>query len=771
MVVPGCGGRALELLADPVAAVEMLAVELEACLVSSVVLVVDDFQVADDVGAVVGSLAHFVERIPPLLHLIVASRRQPGLAVDRLRGRGQLGEVGFAELRLSAGEAGEMLARLAPWMPPAAVAAAVEGAGGWAAGVRLAAVAARSERAFEGGGRPGVGVGQLVYDYVWHEVLAGEDPELVAVLLDVAVVEGVDSGLAGVLAGRGDAGDLLVRAEARGLFVHRLGPDGRFEVHPAVRAALLAELARTAPQRLIHQHVVAAKWFEWAGEVELALGQWLLAGEPRQALRLLAAEQGGLYDGGRESVIGRTIAAIPVETSTADLEAMVDFAWCHVLVSRRRFVELVEQMNWVVEHGGSDEDLRGRVTILGSMAAMISGRAVEGGQLAREALQITGDWWWRDPVVRFGWNLVARQVALTETWDDSADDVRQGELALGRDPWRRVAFEATRALGHALAGRPLDALRVAAGVRGAVPIENMTVLRSELAAAEAVAHREIGDRSRALAELQALAAAPAQTTLYCRLLAMVELTHAHLDAGDLAAAQHTVAAAQALVEAESFGADGRTWLARAGARVALAAGAADTAQHWTEQIDDPFWGPATTAGVQLARGEQAAAAATLAAAIPRGPRHEVILALLQSRSTADHDQALKWAAAAVDQAAANGLLQTIVSQGPELTALIERAAWRAPQPWMERLRRASVDTTIQLRPTAHEPLTDRERDVLRFLPSRLTLAEIASELYISPNTLKFHLKVIYRKLGINSRTQAADEARRLLNNNHPDPGR
>ena len=59
-----------------------------------------------------------------------------------------------------------------------------------------------------------------------------------------------------------------------------------------------------------------------------------------------------------------------------------------------------------------------------------------------------------------------------------------------------------------------------------------------------------------------------------------------------------------------------------------------------------------------------------------------------------------------------------------------------------------------------EPLTERERDVLRFLPSRLTLQEIANELYISMNTLKFHLKVIYRKLGVSSRAEAAEVARR-----------
>jgi LuxR family maltose regulon positive regulatory protein len=60
-----------------------------------------------------------------------------------------------------------------------------------------------------------------------------------------------------------------------------------------------------------------------------------------------------------------------------------------------------------------------------------------------------------------------------------------------------------------------------------------------------------------------------------------------------------------------------------------------------------------------------------------------------------------------------------------------------------------------------EPLTERERDVLRFLPSRLTVREIAEELCVSVNTLKFHLKVIYRKLGVTSRTEAAELAREM----------
>ena len=85
---------------------------------------------------------------------------------------------------------------------------------------------------------------------------------------------------------------------------------------------------------------------------------------------------------------------------------------------------------------------------------------------------------------------------------------------------------------------------------------------------------------------------------------------------------------------------------------------------------------------------------------------------------------------------------------------------------MRRLRRAGAvagvpEVEVGVADGAVGSLTARERDVLRLLAGRLTVREIASELYVSPNTLKFHLKTIYRKLGVGSRAEAADVARRM----------
>jgi LuxR family transcriptional regulator, maltose regulon positive regulatory protein len=66
----------------------------------------------------------------------------------------------------------------------------------------------------------------------------------------------------------------------------------------------------------------------------------------------------------------------------------------------------------------------------------------------------------------------------------------------------------------------------------------------------------------------------------------------------------------------------------------------------------------------------------------------------------------------------------------------------------------SAGGTPRVAPDALEALSSRERTVLRLLASRLTSQEIASTLFISPNTLKTHTKNIYRKLGATTRSEA-----------------
>ena len=72
---------------------------------------------------------------------------------------------------------------------------------------------------------------------------------------------------------------------------------------------------------------------------------------------------------------------------------------------------------------------------------------------------------------------------------------------------------------------------------------------------------------------------------------------------------------------------------------------------------------------------------------------------------------------------------------------------------------AAAKTTKSDTEAIVDPLSEREQVVLSYLPSWVSSSEIAAELYISLNTLKSHLRSIYRKLGASSRREAVVQAR------------
>ena len=78
-------------------------------------------------------------------------------------------------------------------------------------------------------------------------------------------------------------------------------------------------------------------------------------------------------------------------------------------------------------------------------------------------------------------------------------------------------------------------------------------------------------------------------------------------------------------------------------------------------------------------------------------------------------------------------------------------------------RLAQLERRVAYRPLTApgEPITDREREVLRLLQGTLSLRDIGRELYLSPNTIKTHTRALYRKLGVSDRQDAVAKAREL----------
>jgi LuxR family maltose regulon positive regulatory protein len=177
--------------------------------------------------------------------------------------------------------------------------------------------------------------------------------------------------------------------------------------------------------------------------------------------------------------------------------------------------------------------------------------------------------------------------------------------------------------------------------------------------------------------------------------------------------------------------------------------------------------PASTASrllqarLHVLRREWANAAQILGEVTPVTIREQVEWGILRSLAAQAPDlaRAHRHLRTALALASPHRYLATIIEQGPGITALLSSVpAGPGLKPYVDELTVPAEAAAAASRDPARPPpgglLSGREQTVLRLLSSRLTTTEIAATLFVSPNTLKSHMKSIYRKLDASTRMAA-----------------
>jgi LuxR family maltose regulon positive regulatory protein len=179
-----------------------------------------------------------------------------------------------------------------------------------------------------------------------------------------------------------------------------------------------------------------------------------------------------------------------------------------------------------------------------------------------------------------------------------------------------------------------------------------------------------------------------------------------------------------------------------------------------------FWTDVTRAKVYLIEDEWQTAAEILDSLTATSPRQQVTLMLLRAQAHDDTGFAphLDLIEQALSIAAVEGMMQTVVNAVRVDRDMLEPASAVASDEWMstirQRLARRGAGAPGRIADVYEQP-TERERVVARYLPSRLTVPEIADAMGVTPNTLKSHMKSLYRKLDVTSREEAVTKSRRL----------
>lgn len=821
---PGSAAAGLTLLGSGQAAVEtVLAGVINELSVrdDDLVLVLDDYHLADG-PETAEAMAFLVEHLPPQLHLVISTRADPGLALSRLRVRGELVEVRAADLRFDGSEAAAYLNDLhALGLDADAVEVLEARTEGWVAALQLAVLSLRGRADVAGFIDRFAGDDRFVVDYLVDEVLDRQPDDVRRFLLDTSVLERLTAPLCEAVLGRapGEGRSMLDLLDRQNLFLVPLDDHRRwYRYHHLFGEVLRAHLGHERPGDVPDLHRRASRWHAENGDVEDAVRHALAAGDAARAADLVETSIPELRRLRREEVIRRWVDDLPDDVlanrpalamglvgglmASNDLAGVEDrLRAVETMLTRPDDELVVVDRAELARAPAAIEMYRGALALVAGdpeAAVVRAGRAMEAAPADDDltpaaAAGIAGlaSWSMGDVVAAHAsYAAAAAGLARAEHVADVLGcslAIADMELTLGR----LSAAEASLRSALELAERsPSDGGGVLRGTADMlVALSRVAWHRDDMAEAAELLRQadDLGERAglpqnpyRWRVGLARVRAAEGDWAGALELLDEA----ARVYVGDYLPSVHPLHATRARLLAASGDLDGA--LAWAHEHEV----AADDALSYLREYEH-----VTLARILLAQHHASGEASALRGATSlldrlldaaeAGSRAGTVLEVevlraLALRAAGDLDDALIALGRAVDLAEPQRWRRFLLDPAPGLGELLEVLAERRPRsPFLGELlaRReggpgrgpvsAAAPATPATRPAAApveqlvDPLSDRELDVLRLLASDLDGPGIARELVVSLNTVRTHTKHVYTKLGVNNRRSAVSRAHQL----------
>jgi len=764
-----------------------------------ITLVLDDWHLIDDVE-IIHALKTLVEHQPPHLHLVLITREDPALPLSRLRSRGDLVEVRSGDLRFSVAEVAEFLRQVMGLdLSDQNVAALEARTEGWIAGLYMAALSMRSVADTTAFIEAFTGSHRYILDYLLEEVISRQPADIQAFLLDTSILERMTESLCNAVTQREDGAGMLEQLEAANLFLIPLDDERQwYRYHHLFAELLRARLARLYPERVADIHRQAAAWFEAAGLLVEAVSHAARSGDDAYYARQLERHAVTFIGRGELKLVSRWLDALPDDTIRQSPRLCLDRAWTLFLTNQLLFV--TNQFDQID-------------TWLQSADAILSEPAGDGGEGIRAELLTLRSFLTQEGAER-ALELAQQAAEIAPVGNVLIQGLIQTALAAGYHELGDIR----RAIDASEAAIPLhwEAGNVVAALMATTDI----VL---LCRAQGPLERAYGLCKRMLARAQEahLKGSPAVGIVHLGLAAIeiewgqLEEADRHLQQGSelasaggygandfssmikarLERARGNTAAANAVLtdivhtlkEPSALNPEALTWMAY----VLVEQGRLDQAAELIGRLAavagqtvsyNQMWGRIVQAYHQVRAGMNSGDSSALRAAQSdltalasaaeqfgwEGYFIELLaLRALASFSLGDAGHAMRDLDQALGLAEQDRRVLLFVSKGKAmadmLTEAIRQGIQRRPfaQKLLDRFPEEAAPRKEYGHPDLVEPLSEREVEVLTRMAEGLTYHDIAERLFISVNTVRYHVKGLYGKLGVSSRADAIARARDL----------
>ena len=728
-------------------------------------------------------------RAPPELRFVLATRRDLRLGLHRLRLEQELTEIRAADLRFTPDEARVLLGAAGVRLSEPSLALLHERTEGWVAGLRLAALSLTAHPDPEGFAAEFAGSERTVAEYLLAEVLERQPAEVRRLLLRTAVCERVSGPLAEALTGSADAERILQELEQANAFVVSLDLQRSwFRYHHLFSDLLRLELRRTAPDELPGLHAAAAEWFAGHGDSIAAIGHAQAAENWVLASRLLWDAGMDLYVDGRAATVQELLKGFPRTAIAADAELLALSATDELYHGS---LNEAERQLALATHAPVSEERRAyfevRLAILRLLLARrrgdLSAAVAEAQRLLSPAEAPDGVPLGLDEDLH---GIALINLGMAELWTARLDEAAR-HLEQGLELARRIGrpyFEFT-ALAHWGMVASFRSLAVSAKLgREAVELarrhgwsdDPVTGLAYAVVAAAMVWQGRLNEAEEWLAPAERTlrtGVEPAAAMMVYGTRGLLERARGN-DEEALAAFRAAEPLADLLVTPHTLTLHLRIHALQALTRIGEWERVKQALAGMDEQERVTAEARSVEATLRLAQDDPEAAADALAPilegrapglSLPLWTIEVFLLEAIAREALGDADAAERALERALDLAEAEGvLLPFLLHPAPGLLEGHPRHRTAHASLISEILNllagREPGSAASEARPL-REPLTESETRILRYLPTNLSVQEIAGELYLSANTVKFHIRHLYAKLGAHQRSQAVERARAL----------
>ena len=309
-----------------------------------IILVLEDYHVIES-----REIDQFIELLLQQtlakLHLVITTREDPSLPLTRLRVRNQLTEIRAADLSFSLNEADEFFSNvMGVHLPKREMEILESRTEGWAAGLQLAALSlkdsvdkAKFVDAFGGTHRH-------VLDYLIEEVLKSQTEDLKEFLRRTSILDQLSSSLCGAVTGQKDSGKYLHYLESNNLFLIALDEERTWYRFHALFAELLKnQLLQAEPEQVDQLQERAANWYLKNGFIHKAVEHAFQVSNLNNAFALIERHAiPMLYQGEVSTVVG-WFDRLPESLMQKSPMMFVSKAWAIALWHHRPRMNEIEQ--------------------------------------------------------------------------------------------------------------------------------------------------------------------------------------------------------------------------------------------------------------------------------------------------------------------------------------------------------------------------------------------------------------------------------------------